>query len=87
MTLFTLEDLRKILGSADGTDGPELDENSLDVAFVELGYDSLAMLELAASVARQYEVPIPDDSLEHMTTPRTAVAYLNERLVASGKAA
>jgi acyl carrier protein len=87
MTLFTLDDLRQILDTSAGSDGPALEESTLDTAFADLGYDSLAMLELAATVQRRYEVPIPDDSLEHMATPRSALAYLNERLVAAGKAA
>lgn len=88
MTTFTFPDLVRILKESAGADESvtPIDESQLDAPFESLGYDSLAMLELAARVQREFVVPIPDDSLEHMTTPRATVAYVNERLAEAVRA-
>lgn len=81
MSGFTVADLKRILTVAAGADDAvELDETVLETPFAELGYDSLAILELAGQVQREFSVPMPDESIDHMVTPRSAVAYVNERL-------
>jgi len=82
MTQFTLDDLRRILREGAGDSGT-LDGDITDVPFTDLGYDSLAMLELSSRVEREYAVPIPDDAALAMRTPGAAVAYINDRLKAS----
>ncbi len=82
MTQFTLDDLRRILREGAG-DAGTLDGDITDVPFTDLGYDSLAMLELSSRVEREYAVPIPDDAALAMRTPGAAVAYINDRLKAS----
>lgn len=81
MTMFTLDDVRRIMqncaGAADGLDGD--DENFAHVPFAELGYDSLAMLEMAAHVQQEFGIRIPDDAIEEMRTPQAAVDYVNRR--------
>ena len=57
--------------------------SAADVAFTNLGYDSLAVLELSSRVEREYAVSIPDGAALAMRTPGGAVAYVNERLTAS----
>jgi len=78
MSEFTLDDLRRILRAGAGDSGA-LDGNIADVAFTDLGYDSLAVLELSRRVAREYHVSIPDDALFELSTPAAAVAYINGR--------
>ncbi|GAA4608326.1 acyl carrier protein [Actinoplanes octamycinicus] len=81
MTAFTLTDLRHLFASNEGLAGnAEFGPDDLDVALADLGYDSLAMLELAAVVQREYGVRMPDDCVIEMTTPRTAIDYINRRL-------
>ena len=59
--------------------GDALDGDIADVPFADLGYDSLALLEMAAHVQQEYGIRIPDDAIEEMPTPRAAVEYLNRR--------
>lgn len=82
MTEFTLETLRAIMRSCVGVDdGVDLDGPIDHVSFDDLGYDSLAMLELAGQLRRQYGVDTPDDALaELLPTPAATVAYVNREL-------
>jgi len=80
MTMFTLDDVRRILRRCAGApEGDALDGDIADVPFAELGYDSLALLEMAAHVQQEFGIRIPDDAIEEMPTPRAAVEYLNRR--------
>ncbi len=81
MTTFTLQDLRElILASAGVTDGQEISEATADTTFLDLGYDSLALLDLVIQVQRKYEVAVSDDTAQSMTTPREAVDVINSLL-------
>jgi minimal PKS acyl carrier protein len=82
MTEFTLDDLRRILRAGAGDSGA-LDGDIADVPFSELGYDSLAVLELASRVEREYDVSIPDDAVAEMRTPGAVMAYVNDRRATS----
>ena len=82
MTQFNLDDLRRILREGAGDSG-NLDADITDVPFTDLGYDSLALLELSSRVEREYAVSIIDDAALAMPTPGAAVAYINDRLTAS----
>jgi act minimal PKS acyl carrier protein len=81
MNTFTIKDLRRILedsaGAADGVDWES--PVTLDLPFADLGYDSLALLELAAKVQQEYRTRIPDEAVSEMVTPRAAVEYVNQR--------
>jgi minimal PKS acyl carrier protein len=81
MRQFTLDDLRRILRAGAGDSGT-LDGDIADVTFSELGYDSLAVLELSSRVEREYHVSIPDDAVFEMRTPGDAVAYVNAGIAA-----
>jgi act minimal PKS acyl carrier protein len=82
MTEFTMQDLQQLLvASAGAAEDVEWDsEQVLDMPFDEIGYDSLALLEMAAKVQQNYGIPVPDDAIAEMKTPRTALTYLNGRL-------
>jgi act minimal PKS acyl carrier protein len=85
MSKFTLTDLYEVMRASTGVDeGVDLDDGSADVDFAELGYDSLAVLELASQVQRQFGVPIPDDVVPEMRTPRLAVELVNQQFVKAG---
>ena len=78
---FTAADVLRILREVAGADerlGPE-GQDSGDVPLNELGYDSLALLELAARIEKLYPVQIPDSDLKDEMTPRQIVAYVNAR--------
>ncbi|MBV1935722.1 acyl carrier protein [Streptomyces sp. BV286] len=82
MPEFTLDDLKRILRASGGVDEQtDLDgEDFADTAFSDLGYDSLALLELTNRVEREYRIQIPDGDLEHTQTPREALTYVLARL-------
>ncbi|MEU2428114.1 acyl carrier protein [Streptomyces sp. NPDC007861] len=81
MAEFTLDDLKRILRAGAGVDEQtDLDGDIADTPLADLGYDSLALLETATRIEREYGIQIPDGDLEHRQTPREAVAYVNARL-------
>lgn len=82
---FTLDELRELMQTCAGVeDDIDLSAEIDDIEFADLGYDSLAVLEVASQVQRKYGVPMPDECVEYMKTPRTAVAYINEQFVKAG---
>jgi minimal PKS acyl carrier protein len=77
-TTFELQDLRRILRECAGAeDGVNLDGEILDTEFDLLGYDSLALMETAARIAREYGIRVDDDALTAATTPRRLLDLLN----------
>jgi act minimal PKS acyl carrier protein len=78
---FTETDLLRILREVAGADEKvDLDgQGTSDISLKKLGYDSLALLELAARAERAYAIQIPDNDLEDEMTPREIVAYVNAR--------
>ncbi|KWX04664.1 hypothetical protein TH66_05460 [Carbonactinospora thermoautotrophica] len=83
MAQFTLDDLKQIMRTSAGVDeSVDLDGDIAHVAFADLGYDSLAVLEMQSRISQDLGIEIPDDALEHMKTPAEAVAYVNARLQA-----
>ncbi len=81
MEKFTLDNLRQIMRSSAGLEEHvDLASNIEDVEFADLGYDSLAVLELASQVQRHYGVRIPDEAVAEMPTPGKAVEFINKRL-------
>ncbi|MEU4563514.1 acyl carrier protein [Actinoplanes sp. NPDC023936] len=84
MPELTLDDLRRILRAAGGEDDPAtLDGDILDATFADLGYDSLAMLEMVSRIEREFGTSIPDELVPDMPTPRTAIGLINSRLRAA----
>jgi act minimal PKS acyl carrier protein len=82
MCEFTLEDLKHILRTSVGVDESiDLDSDIIDVPFAELGYDSLALLEIASSIEQQFDVSIPDDAALGMETPRAAINCANQQVM------
>ncbi|MCW2881645.1 MAG: hypothetical protein JWQ95_5745 [Sphaerisporangium sp.] len=78
---FTLDDLRDIMRACAGvTDSVDLDSAIDDITFEDLGYDSLAVLEMAAKLQNHLGVVIPDDVAEQLPTPRALAEYVNVRL-------
>lgn len=78
-TEVTLVDLTRILREGAGTDdGVDLDGAAvLDTDFNDLGYDSLAMLETAARIGREYGIAIDDDVVTATHTPRELLKVVN----------
>ncbi len=83
MSQINLEGLKAIMLRCSGVDeGITLDDTILDTEFGDLGYDSLAVLEIASQLQREYGLKIPDEAIEEMETPRSVIDYVNSSLAA-----
>ncbi|WP_117210717.1 acyl carrier protein [Allorhizocola rhizosphaerae] len=79
---LTIEDLKKIMRECAGEDDSiSLEGDILDTPFMDLGYDSLALLETAALIKRQYGVTVSDEDLHGIDTPRAFLEKVNSVLV------
>lgn len=77
-TAITLDDLRRILREGAGADeNVDLDGEILDTEFDELGYDSLALLETASRISREYAITMDDDVVLAARTPREFITVVN----------
>lgn len=79
LTIERLKDLLRV--SAGEDDVAQLGGEITDTSFTELGYDSLALLEAAALINREYGVDVTDE-IENLPTPRALVSLVNVRLAA-----
>jgi minimal PKS acyl carrier protein len=78
--LIDLDDLRRILREAAGEDDDlDLAGDIIDTPFVDLGFDSLALLETVSRVSREFAVALPDD-VESCDTPRAFLDEVNRSL-------
>jgi act minimal PKS acyl carrier protein len=79
MSPLTIDEFKTILREVIGADESiDLGEDVTNVPLIDLGYDSLAVLAIAAVVQERYGITVPDDSTERMTTPAASLNYLNE---------
>lgn len=85
MARITLDDLKKMLTKAggEGADVPSLDGDAVDTAFTELGYDSLAMLEVIGQLELAYDISLEDDATQTAATPRELLDLVNGLLNAA----
>ncbi|MEU2562880.1 acyl carrier protein [Streptomyces longispororuber] len=68
---FTLDDLKRILLEGSGApEGGGLDGDILDTDFTDIGYDSLALLETASRIEREYGIELDESVIGEATTPR-----------------
>ncbi len=77
-TTVTLADLTRMLRESAGEEeGIDLDGDVIDTPFIELGYDSLALLQVIGQVQREYGITIPDDAVVDAETPGAMLALIN----------
>lgn len=80
MPNFTLDELRKLMRACAGEDEEiDLDGDILDTPFTALHYDSLAVLELAGRIERDWNVLVPDEVATELETPRAVLDYVNQQ--------
>jgi act minimal PKS acyl carrier protein len=77
---MTIDDLRQILYSAAGVAEHEPGADFGSATFGDLGYDSLALMEVSAAISHRFEVAVPEGAFEYCTTAQDAVELVN-RLV------
>ncbi|MFJ8043435.1 acyl carrier protein [Kitasatospora sp. NPDC096147] len=84
-TALSIDEFTQILRESAGEDdGVDLTGDVADVPFTELGYDSLALLEVAGRITRDYGVVLPDEDLDGVDTPRAFVELVNSTLATAG---
>ncbi|SNX63784.1 act minimal PKS acyl carrier protein [Streptomyces sp. TLI_55] len=83
---FTLDDLKRILLEGSGApEGGGLDgdaQDVLDTEFSDIGYDSLALLETASRIEREYGIDLDESLIGDATTPRAFIDAVGDHLVA-----
>ncbi|MEU6534315.1 acyl carrier protein [Streptomyces sp. NPDC047000] len=78
ITAVTLADLTRMLRESAGEEeGVDLDGDVIDTPFMDLGYDSLALLQVIGEIQRDYGISIPDDAVVDAETPRALLALIN----------
>ena len=59
----------------------EEEEVTLEASFIEdLGADSLDIVELIMALEEEFEIEVPDEDAEKLTTVGSAVTYIKERM-------
>jgi len=70
--------------SAGVEEGVDLDGEILDTPFVEIGYDSLALLQVTGRIRREYGIDLPDDAVSDAETFRSLLDLIQKApLIAS----
>jgi act minimal PKS acyl carrier protein len=78
---FTLDDLATTVAKCLGAGaGEPVGPDTQDTTFADLGYDSLAVYELMTRLQDDTGVPISDEEIEAIETPRQAVEFVGSRL-------
>ena len=81
MSQLTLDQLKQIMLRCSGVDeGVDLDGDITEQQFREIGYDSLAVLEMASQLQREYKLDIPDEAIEELKSPGDVLRYVNGKL-------
>jgi act minimal PKS acyl carrier protein len=81
MKKFTMADLTRVMRAAAGEDElVNLDEKILECSFGELGYDSLAVLETASRVEREFGVDFDEEAMAVVESPTQFVELVNSEL-------
>ena len=81
MSQLTLEQLSTIMVECAGeAETADPDEDVRDVEFALLGYDSLALLETAARLERDYGISFEDEAILQARTPQSLLDMVNRAL-------
>lgn len=76
--LLDLGGLRLLLAESAGVSPDvDMDGDIADAEFEDLGYDSIAIMQIAARITSEYGVPIDDEALVGATTPRLLLDLVN----------
>ncbi|MEU1478302.1 acyl carrier protein [Streptomyces sp. NPDC001668] len=78
MRELTLEDLIVLTKTYAGeAEDGALDGDVIDVIFGNLGYDSVALLEVVSQIKNQYGIDLSDDTMGTFRTPREVLEAIN----------
>ncbi len=59
--------------------GVEEEEVTLETSFEDLNADSLDIVELIMAMEEEFDLEIPDEDAEKLTTVKAAVEYINSK--------
>jgi act minimal PKS acyl carrier protein len=81
MSERSLEELRELMVASAGVGEEELHLGGdiLDTPFTDLELDSLAVLEIASRVERDWGIPVSDAVANGFKTPRMVLDFVNNR--------
>ncbi|MGW2425639.1 acyl carrier protein [Streptomyces sp. NPDC001709] len=74
-----LDELKGIMRQSGVEDSVDLDGDILDRSWTELGYDSLAVLEITTEVQHRTGVDLPEEENSELTTPRLLLEHVSGR--------
>ena len=78
---FTIKELRRIMHESAGEgDGADVEVATMDTEFIQLGYESLALLETGSRIEREFGIKLDDAALFDSPTPRALIEAVNEQL-------
>jgi act minimal PKS acyl carrier protein len=78
MSTLTVDDLRRILITVAGQqEGVDLGGDIAGTSFEDLGYDSLALMEMAATIEQEYGIRIDEDTAAALGTPGAVLDLVN----------
>ncbi|SCL31458.1 act minimal PKS acyl carrier protein [Micromonospora pallida] len=84
MREMTLDDLTRVIRATVGVDDSvDLDADIRDTEFAELGYDSLAVLEVVSRLEKEFPASVPEEKISELRTPRELIDYVNSQLTAA----
>jgi minimal PKS acyl carrier protein len=76
-----LDDLRELMRVSAGEDEEvDLDGDIADVPFPDLNFDSLAVLELASRIEREWGLVVSDEVAAELRTPREVLDHVNAEI-------
>lgn len=78
MDKLTVTRLMEIMSECAGEgEGVDLKGDVQDTEFEDLGYDSLALLETASRIKRDYGIRLADDQVTEAKTPRALLQLID----------
>ncbi|MEU9144393.1 acyl carrier protein [Streptomyces sp. NPDC048349] len=82
MRHLELTDLTRLLNDCAGTEeGVDMDgDDVLDTLFIDLGYDSLALLQATGLIERRYGITLDEEAMDEAETPRKYLELVNRVL-------
>ncbi|MFI6448803.1 acyl carrier protein [Kitasatospora sp. NPDC050543] len=81
MRVFTTADFQKNVDACVGVDDAVVfDASSLEVEFIDLGLDSLAVYEVFTRLEEDLGFPIPDEDIDNLKTLGAVLKYVEGRL-------
>lgn len=84
MQQITAERLQEFVDATVGAGALDLDEAALDTRFADLGADSLAVYEIVTRIQDDLGVPIADELVDAMGTPRAMLDIVNSLVTQVG---